>query len=136
MFFLILNDADMQFIEKELTWRSYTPNKVLPMTRWMKFINKKEFAKVALDKNFKTFVVYVAALKALPASIIMIHLLWTVQIIGGDSMQVATLYQDEASTKARAEYTDYFDVFSFDLVIELSENTGINKYSIKLEEET
>ncbi len=30
------------------------------------------------------------------------------------------------------EYSDYADVFSFDLTIELPENTGINKHAIEL----
>ena len=30
--FLILNNADVQFVEKELTWRSYTTAKALPTT--------------------------------------------------------------------------------------------------------
>lgn len=34
-------------------------------------INKKEFAKAALNKNFKIFVIYVAALEVLTA--ILIH---------------------------------------------------------------
>lgn len=35
----------------------------------MKFIDKKEFVKSVLDKNSKTFVVYVAALNALLKSV-------------------------------------------------------------------
>lgn len=33
------------------------------------------------------------------------------------------------------EYVDYANVFSFDLTIELPENTSINEYAIELEEE-
>ncbi len=42
---------------------------VLPTTSQMKFINKKEFAKVAIDKNPKTFVVYMSALNIVESTI-------------------------------------------------------------------
>ena len=60
--FLALSNADVQFIEKELTWRAYTTAKALLTTKRVELIDKKEFAKVALDENFETFVVYVASL--------------------------------------------------------------------------
>ncbi len=37
-----------------------------------------------------------------------------------------------APTEISAKYSDYTDVFSSDLAMELSENTGMNKYVIKL----
>lgn len=48
-------------------------------------------------------------------------------------MQVATLQLDKAPTKIPVKYRDYANMFSFDLVIELPKNTGINKHTIKLE---
>ena len=66
--FLIFNNADIQFAEKELTWRSYTAVEALPTTKWVELINRKEFPKGALDKESETFVIHVAALKALPES--------------------------------------------------------------------
>ena len=47
--------------------------------------------------------------------------------------QIAALKQDEAPTRLAAEYADYANVFSFDLVMELPRNTGINKHSIELQ---
>ena len=58
--FLTLSNANIQFIEKEPTWRSYTTAEALPTTKRVELIDKKEFAKAALDENFETFVVYVA----------------------------------------------------------------------------
>ena len=60
--FLTLNNADIQFAKKELTWRTYTTEDALPTTRRVKLINKKKFAKAALDENIETFVVYVSSL--------------------------------------------------------------------------
>ena len=66
MAFLTLSNANVQFIEKKLTWRSYTSAEALPTTKRVEFINKKEFAKTALDANSETFVVYVASLSLVP----------------------------------------------------------------------
>ena len=49
--FLTLSNADIQFAEKELIWRSYTAAEALPTTKRVEIINKKEFAKAALDEN-------------------------------------------------------------------------------------
>ena len=44
----------------ELIWRSYTTAKALPTIKRIELINKKEFTKMALDENSKTFVIYMA----------------------------------------------------------------------------
>ena len=62
--FFTLSNADIQFAEKELTWRSYTIAKALLTIKSIKLIDKKEFAKVTLDEKSKTFVVHVVALEA------------------------------------------------------------------------
>ena len=41
--FLTLSNADVQFLEKKLTWRSYTTAKALPTTKQVELIDKKEF---------------------------------------------------------------------------------------------
>ena len=54
------------------------------------------------------------------------HLSWIAQI--------AALKQNEAFTKVPSKYSDYPNVFSFDLVIELLKNTGINEHVIELQD--
>ena len=81
---------------------------------------------MALDKEFKTFVVYVTALKASPGSARM-------TMHSSRIVQIAGLKQGEAPTKILLEYADYADKFSFNLAMELPENTGINKHAIKLQ---
>ena len=49
--FLIFSNADIQFAEKELTWKTYTIKKALPTTHQVELIDKKEFAKAALDES-------------------------------------------------------------------------------------
>ncbi len=60
--FLSPSNADFQFGAREFIWRSYTASEALLTTRRVKLIDKKKFAKAALDENSETFVVYVAAL--------------------------------------------------------------------------
>ena len=67
--FLTLSNADIKFAQKELTWRSYTAAKALPTTNRVEIIDRKEFAKAALDKHVEAFVVHVISL-----SMMAIHL--------------------------------------------------------------
>ena len=60
--FLFLSNADVQFAEKELTWRTYTTEEALPTIRRVEIIDRKEFAKAALDENVEAFVVHVSSL--------------------------------------------------------------------------
>ena len=64
--FLTFSNVNVQFVEKELTWRFYTTAEALPTIKRVEFINKKKFAKVALDEKSKTFVIYVASLNLVP----------------------------------------------------------------------
>ena len=123
MAFLIFLDTNIWFAEKELTWRSYMTVKALPTTRRVKLINKKEFAAAAIDKDSETFVVHVASI------------IETMSIYLARKAQIAALQADTAPTKVSAEYSDYIDVFSTDLAIDLFENTGMNEYAIKLTDE-
>ena len=49
--------------------------------------------------------------------------------------QVEALLFNKASTKVPAEYSNYSNVFSAEYAAELPENTGMNEYVIKLEED-
>ena len=123
--FLALSNADIQFGAEKLTWRSYTVAEALPTARRVELIDKHEFAKAALGENSETFVVHVAALEA-PEPAMSIH--------PSRAPLLAALQQDKAPTEIPSEYADYADVFSFDLAMELPENTGINEHAIELVE--
>ena len=124
IFFLILNNANIQLIKTELNWSSYTTTEALLTTKRVKLIDKKEFAKTALDKEFKLFVIHIAGLEALLARM-MIHFL--------QQASIAALKQNEALTKVSSKYLDYANIFSFDLTMELPENISINYHTIKLQ---
>lgn len=62
--FLSFSNVDINFDTKNLIWRLYTAAEALPTTSRIKLIDKKEFAKTALDENPETFVMHIAALVA------------------------------------------------------------------------
>ncbi len=120
--FLTMSHVDVNFQARNLQWRSYTTGEVLPTTRQVELIGKKEFAGAALDPEYEAFVVHVAALCVDSGN--ELHL--------SRRAQIAHLKADEAPTEVPSEYTDFADVFSPKLVVELPEHTGINDYAIKL----
>ena len=69
--------------------------------------------------------VHVAALEA-PLAGMAIHT--------SQAAQISALIQNKVPTKVLPKYADYADVFSFDLAIELPENTGIHKHAIELQD--
>ena len=118
--FLTLSNADVQFVEKELTWRSYTTAEALPTTKRVELIDKKEFAKAALDENSETFVVHVASLNLVPG----IH--------PDREAQIASLLTEEV--KIPDKYSDFTDVFSEEKALVLPERTEFNEHAIDLED--
>ncbi len=120
--FLIMSNADVDFQARDLQWRSYTTGEVLPTTRRVELIRKKEFAVAACDPKHEAFVVHIAALSVDLGD--EVHL--------SRSAQIAHLKADEAPTEVPSKYADFADVFSPKLAAELPEYTGINDYAIKL----
>lgn len=53
------------FLKQKLIWRLYFTIKALLIIKLMKLINKNEFAKVLLNKNFEIFMIYVATQEVL-----------------------------------------------------------------------
>ncbi len=120
--FLTMSNADVDFQARDLQWRSYTTGEVLPTTRQVELIGKKEFAAAALDSEHEGFVVHVAAL-----SVDLVD-----EMHPSRRAQIAHLKADEAPTKVPSEYADFADVFSPKLAAELPEHTRINDYAIEL----
>ena len=129
MSFLTLSGANVDFSGRELRWRTYTTEEVLPTTRRVELVGKKEFAAAALDPESETFVVHVASLSsdASPSSSPL-----ELDVHPSRRPQVSGLIAEEAPTTVSAEYSDFADVFSPDLASELLEHTGINDHAIEL----
>ena len=62
MLFLAFSNADNQFAEKKLTWKTYITKEALPTIRQVKIINWKEFSKAAWNENVEAFVVHISSL--------------------------------------------------------------------------
>ena len=125
--FLPLSGADVDFSGRELRWRTYTTEEVLPTTRRVELVGKKEFAAAALDPEHETYVVHVASLSSAP-------LVASLDVHPSRRLQISGLIAKEAPTKVPAKYSDFADVFSLDLACKLLEHTGINNHAIKLVE--
>ena len=121
MLFLTLSNTDVQFIEMELTWRFYTTAKALPTTKRVELINKKEFAKAALDKKSETFVIHVVFLNLAPG----IHL--------DKATQIASLLTEEV--KILDKYSDFANVFLEEKTLVLPNCTDFIEYVIELEDD-
>ena len=120
--FLTLSNADIQFVERELICRFYTAKNALLTTQRVELINKKKFAKVALNKNIEAFVVHVSSLSL--GSKMTIHLAWKAQIALLLAREVTVL----------AEYLDFANIFSKESTKVLPKRTDINEHAIELEE--
>ena len=70
MLFLILIGTDIDFLDRELWWRTFTTKKALPTIRHTELVGKKSFTTVALDLEYKTYVAHLGSVKsvALPNS--------------------------------------------------------------------
>lgn len=128
--FLFLSNANVKFMElKKLTQKLYTAMEALSTTNQIELINKKEFAKAALNENFETFVVHITTLEVPIA--MSIHFFRAPQV--QDNLTLAALVQQNKDiTKILAKYSDYTNVFSSDLAMELPQNTGTNEHAIEL----
>ena len=114
----------MSFGERTLTWRTYTTNETLPITKRVQIINPKEFVIARLDVDSKTFVMHMAIWE------------WEkMPVHSKKQAQVGALLFDEAFTEVSAKYSNYSNVFSVKNAAKLPENTGINEYAIELEED-
>lgn len=49
-------------MKKKFKWKNYITVKALPTTKKVKFIDKKEFAVMAINKNIMTFIRYIITL--------------------------------------------------------------------------
>ena len=121
--FLKISNNDVAFGEGLLTWKSYTSNKALPITKQVQLVNLKEFVILALDADSQTFVVHVAVRKREEMA-----------MDPDKKAQVGALLFDKAPIEVLAEYSDYNKVFLEENAAELPENTGINEHALKLKE--
>ena len=85
-------------------------------------IGEKEFATTALDPEYKSFVIHVAALSVDPGD----------EVKPSRRAQIAHLKADEAFTKVPSKYVNFADIFSLKLAAKFPKHTGINDHAIEL----
>ena len=118
--FLTLSGADVDFLDWDLRWRTYTTEEALSTTRRVELKGKKEFAATALDPEHETFVVYVASLNLVSG------------IYPDKEAQIASLLTEEV--KIPGKYSDFTDVFSEEKALVLLERIELNEHAINLED--
>lgn len=64
MLFFFFSNANIQFDIRKQIWRLYTAILALSIIKRVELIDEKFFVKTALNENFKSFVMHVAALKS------------------------------------------------------------------------
>ena len=64
--FLILSGANIDFLDRELWWKTYTIKKAILTTRHIELVGKKEFIAAVLDPEHETFIVYVTSFYSTP----------------------------------------------------------------------
>lgn len=121
IFFLTLNGANINYLDWELWWRTYTTKKALLTTKHVKLVEKKDFAVAALDLEYKTFIVHIVSLSST-----------LLDVYPSCRAQISGLIAKKAPTKVSDKYVNFADVFSLDLMSKLLEHTEINDYAIEL----
>ena len=117
--FLALSKVEINFAERELTWKTYSLDETLPTTKRVQMIDRREFAAAALAPDKEAFVVHVAYLGA------------KMSIYPARKAQMASLLAEEVSVPK--EYADFSDVFSQESAAVLPERSAINEHAIDLE---
>ena len=120
--FLILSNGNVQFLKKKLIWRSYIITKALPTIKQVEFINKKKFAKVALDENFKTFIIYMASFNLTLAS----------RTHSDKTAWIPSLFTKKV--KILEKYLDFANVFLEEKNLVLPKRIKFNEHVIYLED--
>ena len=92
-------------------------------------MGKIEFAAVTLNPEYKTYVVFVASVSSIVSSS---STPLELNVHPSRMPQISALIAEEAPMKFFNKYVEFANVFSPDLVSELSKHTGINGYTIKL----
>ena len=103
--FLTMSNADIDFHAQDLKWRFYITRYVLPTTKHVELIEKKEFTTAALDLKHNVFIVHIATL--------IIDLDDEVHPL--KKAKIAHLKINKALTEIFSEYANFAHIFSLKL---------------------
>ena len=121
MFFLTINNVDIDFQAWDLQQKSYTTRNIFLTTRQFELIGKKVFAIAALNLEHKTFVVYRAVL----------CIDFDNNVYISKKAQMAYLKVNKALIKVLSKYTDFIDILLPKQAAKLPKHIKINNHTIK-----
>lgn len=107
MSFLILSNTDIDFLKRELQWRSYTIEKTFFTTKWVELVRKKEFAATVLDQRHKIFVVHIAFFASSSNN-------QEYDVYLSHKAQIATLVANGVFISIPTKYSDFTEIFSLE----------------------
>ena len=96
--FIIFTNGNVQFVDINLTWKTYITKKSQLIIQWVEVINKKKWVRRVLNENIKAFIIYMDSV----TSKIIIHL--------DKKGQIALLITKKVNISPK--YLDYAIVFS------------------------
>ena len=120
--FLTFNKVEMDFAEKEFTWKVYTITEALPIMKKIQIIDPKKFIKAALDLEQKVFIIHTVTL--------FVNLM---KIYPDRKVWINILIADKAFITILAEYFDFEDIFFKKPITVILKYTEINTHAIDLE---
>ena len=129
IFFLILGDVNVDFLDQELCQKSYTIEEALLTTRLVELIGRKEFVAVVLDPKHETFIINTISLSFIAS---LNSTLLNIEVQLSHRPQIVGLIAKEAPTKIPHKYIDFADKFFPNLPSELLKYIRINNYAIEL----
>lgn len=106
MFFLILSNAEINFLEEKLNWRLYINTEALSTTKQVELVDKKIFASIAIDLDDEIFIVHIASLIS-------------TNVYLSYRAQIALFLQHKAFSTVLSKYIDFTNIFSFNLATKL-----------------
>lgn len=121
MFFVTISNVEVNFNNPELRQISYIIVEAISTIKKIKLVGKKKFAAATFDLENEAFVIHVASIVSTTSN----------PVHPFCRFQIALLKADEAPTAILLKYTNFTDIFSLDLKVQLIEHTRINNYTIK-----
>ena len=121
MLFLTLSGANVDFLDRNLWWRTYTTKEALLTTRRVELVRKIEFVAAALNPEHETFVIHVASLSLV------------LEIHPDREAQITYLLTEKV--KIPNKYSDFTNVFSEEKALYLPERTKFNEHAIDVEDD-
>lgn len=119
IFFLILSYAEINFLDQKLNKILYTTIEILPTTKRVELIRKKEFVDTTLDPDNKTLIIHITFLAR-------------TNVYPFYRAQIALLIQNNTPTVVFSKYADFTDIFSIILTTKLLKYTKVNNYTVDL----